>query len=400
MSIVGGLLAELSDVGRDERGGYNRQAWSSADLECRQWFLQCADALDLDVETDRNGNLWAWWASGAPGTAVVVGSHLDSVPNGGAFDGPLGVASAFAAVAALKRDAFVPARPIAVVAFADEEGARYGIACTGSRLMVGALSPDKALPLRDRDGSSMADAMKRSGIALDHVGRDEERTKRIGEFIELHIEQGHLPTRDGHSGLLEAGAPIGVADSIWPHGRWRVDFRGQQNHAGTTPMDRRRDPLIGMSSVILSVRSAAITHGALATVGKVWVTPGAVNAVAGAASVWIDVRAADEKVIRRVLAEVRRMTGFAAVEESWTATTWFDAGLTESVATGLGGVPVLPSGAGHDAGVLALAGIPSSMILVRNPSGVSHSPEEYAEDDDCETGVAALVKTLRDRVSS
>ncbi|SBS71728.1 allantoate amidohydrolase [uncultured Microbacterium sp.] len=399
MSVVGGLLGELTDVGVSASGrGYDRQSWTAADLECRQWFLQCADALDLDVETDRNGNLWAWWRPDLPGTAFVMGSHLDSVPDGGAYDGPLGVASAFTAIATLRRDDFVPTRPMAVVAFADEEGARFGVACVGSRLMVGALSSERALGLKDSDGGSLADAMTRAGQPVRHVGHDAERVARIGEFVELHIEQGHLPARDGRAGLIAADAPVGVGAGIWPHGRWRVDFPGQQNHAGTTPLAARRDPMIGLAHVVLAVRRAAQTYGALATVGKVRVVPGAVNSIPGSASLWIDARAADERAVRRVLADVRRVTGFSPTEESWTADTAFDPGLTAAVAAHLGDVPVLPSGAGHDAGVLALAGIPTTMLLVRNPTGISHAPEERADDADCEHGVAALVATIRARV--
>ncbi len=399
MSVVG-LLGELADIGRTPAGGYDRFAWGRADLDARQWFLQCADALDLDVEADRNGNLWAWWNPEAPGRALVVGSHLDSVPNGGAYDGPLGVASAFSAIGDLRREGFVPSRPVAVVAFADEEGARFGVACAGSRLMVGSLAPDRALALLDTDGVSLREAMTAAGQPTAHVGRDEDRVARIGEFIELHVEQGHLPSNGGALGLADAGQPIGVADRIWPHGRWRVDFAGQQNHAGTTPMSARRDPIIGLARVVLAVRAAAFTYGALATVGKVQVAPGAVNAVAGSASLWIDARASEEATVRRVLADVRRETGFEPTEESWTAVTAFDQGLTASIASTLGDVPVLPSGAGHDAGVLALAGIPTTMILVRNPSGVSHAPEEFAEDADCELGVGALARVIRERAGA
>ncbi|GAB3596610.1 allantoate amidohydrolase [Microbacterium tumbae] len=397
MARVTGLLGEIADVGRSAAGGYERFAWSPADLECRQWFLQCADALDLEAETDRNGNLWAWWSPQAPGPALVVGSHLDSVPNGGGFDGPLGVASAFAAVEALRRDGFVPSRPVAVVAFADEEGARFGVACGGSRLMTGALERDRALGLADAEGTTLAEAMTSAGHDPAHVGADPERVGRIGEFIELHIEQGHLPSRGGQLGLAAADAPIGVADRIWPHGRWRVDIAGRQDHAGTTPMRARRDPMIDLARVVLAVREAALAEGALATVGKVQVDPGAVNAIAGSASLWIDARAAEEGTVRRVLAAVRGSTGLIPSEESWTAETAFHPSLTDEVAAALGGVPVLPSGAGHDAGVLALAGVPTTMVLVRNPTGVSHSPEEHAEDGDCEQGVAALITTIRER---
>ncbi|HEY0261347.1 MAG TPA: allantoate amidohydrolase [Lacisediminihabitans sp.] len=403
---VTALLGELAGIGRNPvSGGYDRLAWTAADAECRAWFRQSAASLGLDVETDRNGNLWAWWHPELEGAALVVGSHLDSVPSGGPYDGPLGVASAFAAVAVLQADGVILRRPVAIVAFADEEGARFGLACAGSRLMTGALDADLARGLRDLDGTSLAEAMTAAGQNPGGLGSDAERLGRIGEFIELHVEQGHLPTNGGAAGIGAAGARIGLADQIWPHGRWRVDVTGQQNHAGTTPIADRRDPMIGLAQVILSVRAAAVREDALATVGKVRVRPGAVNAIPAAASAWIDARAADEQRIRWLVDEVERTTGLHPVEESWTAATVFDRSLVAELAPILESVtdsplPVLASGAGHDAGVLALAGVPTAMILVRNPSGISHSPEEYVDDVDCELGALALAEAIRARTAA
>jgi beta-ureidopropionase / N-carbamoyl-L-amino-acid hydrolase len=392
VSVVS-LLAELADVGASRAGGYDRLAWTSADADCRAWFVAQASSRGLEVETDRNGNLWAWLNPSLPGTALVVGSHLDSVPRGGAFDGPLGVASAFAALDALGD--FAPTRPIAIVAFADEEGARFGVACAGSRLLTGALQPDAFRALTDVDGITAADAMRAAGQTPEHVGFDAERLARIGEFIELHVEQGHLATSAGVDGLT-SDAPLGFATQIWPHGRWRIDIAGQQNHAGTTRLADRRDPMLELARVILEVRSAAEAHGILATVGKVRVSPGAVNAIPGSATAWIDARGSDEARVRLAMAEIGR----DAALESWTPTTPFDAEFVAEVGTVLGGaLPLLPSGAGHDAGILALAGIPTAMILVRNPSGISHAPEEYAEDADCERGVVALAAAIRSRAA-
>ena len=390
-----GLLDELAGVGRNPTsGGYDRLAWTGVDAECRQWFEQCAEALGLEVEVDRNGNLWAWWNESAPGSVLLLGSHLDSVPSGGAFDGPLGIASAFAAIGDLQRDGFAPARPVAVVAFADEEGARFGVACAGSRLMTGALAPHTALALMDASGVTMAEAMRAAGLRPETLGPDEARLRRIGEFIELHVEQGHLPGDGGQLGLSDSA--LGLATEIWPHGRWRVDIHGRQNHAGTTPLADRDDPMIGLARLILSVRERAELAGVLATVGKVRVHPGAVNAVPGLASAWIDARGADESRVREVIAGI----GIDAVEESWTASTPFDADLTAALSATIGHpVALLASGAGHDAGVLSLAGVPTAMVLVRNPSGVSHAPEEYAEPDDCDRGVEALVAIMRARAS-
>ncbi|HEY2642704.1 MAG TPA: allantoate amidohydrolase [Galbitalea sp.] len=396
---VGSLLGELSSVGVAPAGGFTRLAWTAADSQCREWFVQNASARGLDVEVDRNGNLWAWSHQHLPGKALVVGSHLDSVPNGGAFDGPLGVASAFAALDLLDDVGFRPTRPLAIVAFADEEGARFGVACSGSRLLTGSLDPDRLRALTDNDGVTAADAMRTMGLDARSAGADTERLTRIGEYLELHIEQGHLTTSAGVDGLTP-DAPLGLATEIWPHGRWRVDLLGQQNHAGTTRLADRRDPMLALARVILEVRRAAEANGVLATVGKVRVSPGAVNAIAGTASAWIDARGDAEASVRAAIAELQHDSGLLAIEESWTSATVFDEQFTESLASAIGGeLPRLPSGAGHDAGVLALAGIPSAMILVRNPSGISHAPEEFAEEDDAERGVVALAAAIRSRLA-
>jgi N-carbamoyl-L-amino-acid hydrolase len=157
-------LADLADIGRDaRRGGYSRHGFDRADAELRTWFTEQATRRGLDVHTDRNGNLWAWW--GRPGPdAVLTGSHLDSVPGGGAFDGPLGVVSALDAVSILRRNGFQPHRPLAVVVFGEEEGGRFGVPCLGSRLMTGALSPDAARRLVDSDGVTLAEAARAAGI--------------------------------------------------------------------------------------------------------------------------------------------------------------------------------------------------------------------------------------------
>lgn len=395
------LLSELSDVGRDPAGGVTRFAWAAAERELRGWFVERAERLGLDVETDGNGNLWAWWGAGLPGTAFVVGSHLDSVRSGGDWDGPLGVVSAFAALESLRASEWMPTRPLAVVAFAEEEGGRFGLACLGSRLLTGAAAPSHALGLVDDAGTTLAEAMTAAGHDPRRVGADPARLARIGAFVELHIEQGRMPlaggfTPTGARGLAGAGRPIGVAREIWPHGRWRIDLAGVPDHAGTTALADRVDPVLAMGEGIVEVRRAAEELGVLGTVGRVRVLPGAVNAIASSASLWVDARGEDPSRVRELVALVERRLGVAADLESWTDATRFDAALTVELASAIGGeVPELPSGAGHDAGVLSLAGIPTAMLFVRNPTGVSHSPEEHAEEADAEAGVAALTAVVR-----
>jgi N-carbamoyl-L-amino-acid hydrolase len=390
------LLSELSDVGRDPAGGVTRFAWAAAELELREWFEARAAALGLDVETDGNGNLWAWWGGALPGTAFVVGSHLDSVRSGGFWDGPLGVVSAFAAVESLKASGWMPTRPIAVVAFVDEEGGRFGLACLGSRLLTGAIEPARALALTDDSGTTLAEAMTAAGHDPRRVGADPKRVARIGAFVELHIEQGRMPLPDGARGLAGAGLPVGIAREIWPHGRWRIDLAGIPDHAGTTALADRVDPVLGMAQGVVEVRRAAEDLGILGTVGRVRVLPGAVNTIAASASLWVDARGEDPARVRDLVAQVERRLGVTAELESWTDVTRFDTALTADVAAAVGGeVPELPSGAGHDAGVLSLAGVSTAMLFVRNPTGVSHSPEEQAEESDALAGVAALTAVMR-----
>jgi N-carbamoyl-L-amino-acid hydrolase len=386
------LWAAIEPVGRSPRtGGCNRFAWTPADAELAEWFAGEAAARGLDLVVDRAGNQWAWWgdpdaavAAGRPG--VVVGSHLDSVPDGGAYDGPLGVVSAFAAVDALRAQGFRPRRPVGVVRFGDEEGARFGVACAGSRLVTGALDADVALDLRDADGVRMAEAMKAAGHDPADVGPDPETLRRVGTFVELHVEQGRA--------LVDLGRPVGVGSSIWPHGRWRLDLTGEADHAGTTRLADRRDPMLDLAAVILAARERAQAQGCLATVGKVRIEPNAVNAIPSRVTAWLDARGPLEAAVRRLVGEVAARGGTTAVVESFTADTVFDPALAARLARVLHDAPVMPTGAGHDAGILAAAGVPSAMLFVRNPTGVSHSPAEHAERDDCLAGVEALCTVL------
>jgi N-carbamoyl-L-amino-acid hydrolase len=388
------LWRSLLPIGLDRHGGgYLRYTWTSADLACREWFVEEALDRDLEVEIDRNGNVWAWWGSPDAGDAVVTGSHLDSVPHGGAYDGPLGVVSALLAVDSMRNQGTTPRRPVAVVVFAEEEGARFGVPCLGSRLLTGALDPDRARALRDRDGTTLADAMSGAGLDPARVGPDEPRLRRVGAFVELHIEQGRA--------LADRDAPVGVASAIWPHGRWRLDFSGQGNHAGTTRMADRRDPMLTLGYGVLAANEEAQRLGAHATVGRVSVEPNATNAIAARASAWLDARAADEPTLHDLVDAVRARvekraaqdgTSVALRPESTSAEVAFDAALRDAFAAELA-APVLPTGAGHDAGVLA-GHVPSGMLFVRNPTGVSHAPEEHASDVDCALGVAALTRVL------
>ncbi|WP_425483525.1 allantoate amidohydrolase [Flexivirga aerilata] len=389
----------LDPVGRVASGGYRRFAWTAEDHTLREWFAGECAARGLDLVEDRMGNQWAWWGDpDADGPGLAIGSHLDSVPDGGAYDGPLGVVSSLAAVDALRDSGFRPARPIAVVNFGDEEGARFGVACAGSRVITGAMTADRALSLTDADGVSMAEALRAAGRDPSRIGRDDETLRRVGSFVELHVEQGRVL-----ADLEPATSAVAVGTDIWPHGRWRIDLPGVANHAGTTALADRSDAMLSAAHVVLSARAAATANGCVATTGKLEVEPGGVNAIPSHVRVWLDARGADESAVRATVDAVRReaeRVGGTLTEESWTGTTRFDGDLALRLRDILGPrTPMLGTGAGHDAGVLATAGIPSAMLFVRNPTGVSHSPEEFAERDDCLRGVGALTTVVRELTS-
>lgn len=387
---VAAMLAEISPVGRATGGGWSRFAWTDEDRVLREWFTAKSRDLGLTVDVDRAGNIWSWWGGrptpDRPG--VTTGSHLDSVPGGGEFDGPLGVVSALAAVELLQDGGVVPEHPVGVVVFSDEEGARFGIACFGSRVLTGSLSAEEALSRRDAAGTTLSEALRAEGVDPEDYGADPDLVSVIGAHIELHVEQGVA--------LGDLDAPVGVASHIWPHGRWEVTVAGEANHAGTTPMDRRSDAMVRASEFVLAVRDSAVAHDASATVGRLRVEPNGVNVIPSRVTASLDVRAPGEDAVEAVLDDV---ADFAPVRQSWTPGTWFDSRLREVVAEGAAEatgqeLPVVGTGAGHDAGVLQNHGVPVSMLFVRNGTGASHTPAEHADLSDCALGVKALAGAL------
>lgn len=395
MSSAASLLDDIGGVGRDNaRGGYSRHVFEPAERELREWFTEQARRRDLDIETDNNGNLWAWW--GRPGPdALVTGSHLDSVPGGGAFDGPLGVVSALAAVDTLRARGVTPARPIAIVVFAEEEGGRFGVPCLGSRLLTGAIDADAARRLTDAEGTTFAEAAAGAGLDPARLGADPATLGRIGRFVELHVEQG--------KGLIHQDAPVALGSTVIAHGRWRFSFSGQGNHAGATLLGDRRDPMLPAAAVVGAARRvAAAWPDARATVGRLVPNPGGTNVIASGVDLWLDARVPGTGKTPAMVAEIAEAARDAAEREGCTVTVSqescsddvvFDPALRDELDRVLGGVPALPTGAGHDAAILA-AHVPTAMLYVRNPTGISHAPEEFAELADVERGSAALAEVL------
>jgi N-carbamoyl-L-amino-acid hydrolase len=395
------MWADLWPIGRSSTtGGYFRQPLTAAEREAHAWFLEQCRIRDLEVQTDPVGNVVAWWG-GPPlvdgPRAVLTGSHLDSVLDGGAYDGPLGVVSALAAVDVLRDRGVTPVRPIGITVFVEEEGSRFGLACLGSRLATGAVSWQEAAALRDRDGVRFDEALSRAGLEPDpsQVART-GLTDRIACFVELHVEQGRH--------LVELDAPVGVASGIWPHGRYRFDFTGEADHAGTTRMEDRHDPMLTYAMTALAANKQARLSGRRATFGRVDVHPNGTNAIPSRVTAWLDARAESDEHLAELVGQLQRMateratrdgTTVAVTAESVSPEVVFGAEIAGRVARQEAGRwPLVPTQAGHDAGVLSAAGVPTAMLFVRNPTGVSHSPAEHAEMADCLAGVEALATTL------
>ncbi len=391
------MWADLAPVGRSATsGGYFRQPFTPPERELADWFREQAMARGLALEADPTGNLVAWWdPDGAPERqglsrdgGILTGSHLDSVLDGGAYDGPLGVVAALAAVDELRSRGVVPTRPIGVSVFVEEEGSRFGLACLGSRLATGAISWEGARLLRDREGVAFEEVVEGGGPGL---------LEGVGCFVELHVEQG----RD----LVDRGAAVGVASEIWPHGRYRFDFAGEANHAGSTRMEDRADPMLTYAMTALAANKQARLAGERATFGRLEVTPNGTNAVPSQVLAWLDARCSSEAALSDLVETVTRQateraerdgTTVEVTAESVSGAVAFDTSLARRIARDHedGDWPVIPTAAGHDAGILAAQGIPTAMLFVRNPTGVSHSPAETASIPDCLAGVHALAETL------
>jgi N-carbamoyl-L-amino-acid hydrolase len=410
------MWADLAPVGRSSTsGGYFRQPFTTPERELSAWFVEQAVARSLRLESDPFGNLVAWWDvptvpdqlaaipaetppfdRGLSRPGVVTGSHLDSVLDGGAYDGPLGVVSALAAVDLLRERGFRPTRPIGVSVFVEEEGSRFGLACLGSRLATGATTWSHARALRDRHDVRLEEAMGSAGLDIENP-QPWLDSSRIACFVELHVEQG----RD----LVDRGRAVGVASRIWPHGRYRVDITGEPNHAGTTRMEDRKDPMLTYAMTALAANKQARVAGQRATFGRVETTPNSTNSVPSAVTAWMDARCESDEALADLVATITRQaeeraerdgTSLTVTAESVSGAVDFAPDLAARIAGEHegGDWPVIPTQAGHDAGVLSAQGIPSAMLFVRNPTGISHAPQEHASDADCAAGATALADVL------
>jgi beta-ureidopropionase / N-carbamoyl-L-amino-acid hydrolase len=389
------MWRDLLPIGRNpSTGGYFRAPFASAERELAAWYAEQAARRGLQVRYDGQGNAVAWTSlpdTRSPG--ILIGSHLDSVDNGGAFDGPLGVVSSFAALDLLSDRGVVCAKPIGVAMFVEEEGSRFGVACLGSRLATGSMNATAAGELRDRAGVWLLDALSAAGVEP-QLGSS-TLLDDVSAYVELHVEQGRR--------LVDTDRAVAVASASWAHGRWRFDFTGEPNHAGATRMEDRHDPMLTFAMTALAANKQARIAGSRATFGRVEVLPNVTNAIPEDVQAWLDARAEDATRLDRLVKGIARQaqdrasrdgTAVRMTAESQSPTVHFDPGLARRLAGVLDDAPVIPTGAGHDSAILQAAGISSAMLFVRNPTGVSHSPAEHAERVDCLLGVEALAAVL------
>ena len=375
-------LEPLLPIGRGPRGT-TRLAWSDEDAATREWFREQAAGAGLRVERDPAGNLWA--LPGSPPPWWAVGSHLDSVREGGSFDGALGVAAGFEVAARA-------AAPVAVISFADEEGARFNTPTFGSRALTGALDLS-VLDRVDADGIRMADAMSAAGVDPAGIGGAPEWLARLRGFVELHIDQ----TRE----LERAGVPAGVVRGLATRIRLRAEIHGRADHAGTTPPADRRDALGAAARLIVAALDRS-GDGLRTTASRIEVEPNALTTVPAHATVWLDARAPDATLVEAwhaAIAEVDVGLPVALSLESRSSGCEFDPGLRSrlvALSREMGGpAPELDCYAGHDAGLIA-ARLPAALVLVRNETGVSHSPDERVELEDAAFAAELVLRLLEE----
>jgi N-carbamoyl-L-amino-acid hydrolase len=381
-------LAGLDAIGRRD-DGFHRLAWTADEQASGAWFAEQAAALGLAVERDRAGNLWA--CPPTPPPWLAVGSHLDTVAGGGRYDGALGVACGFAVAAAV-------GAPVAVVSFADEEGARYNTPTFGSRALVGRLDVEEVLARADADGVTMAEAMRGAGVDPDRLGEAPEALGRLRAFLEVHIEQSRE--------LEEAEVPIGVVSALAGRMRVAVEIDGEADHSGTTRRAERRDALAAAARLIVAAEDLATDPRFVVTATRLLVEPNALSTIPGAVRLWFDARAPEIADVDAWRGELERAAAAIAVERrveirlataSRSAGVAFDARVRAALADGAraaaADAPELVCFAGHDAGVLAER-LPAGMVLVRNPTGVSHSSAEAIDLADAALAAQAVAQAL------
>ena len=392
-------LDTLAGFGADGDGGVSRPSFSAADGEARAWLARRCEEAGLGYREDAAGNVFMR-LDGPSGPPVWVGSHLDSVPNGGPLDGALGVIAALEVVRSLAEEGVALSRPVEAVSFTDEEGAYTGF--LGSKAAMGGLAAADLEGIEGRDGTPLVEAMRAAGYDPTAIGSAAVDPAAVAAYLEMHIEQGAI--------LHEARIPVGVVTHIVGVGRVTVEFVGRADHAGTTPMHLRRDAARGAADLLAALPGLPAEVGAadaVVTCGRLALAPGADNIVPGRATLHLDVRDRDRAVIESLERAVGAHAEAAAeahdlevslTRESLTDPTPLDGRLVDLTAESAAEAGLearrMPSGAGHDAQVVA-PHVPTAMVFVPSIDGRSHSPLERTEPDDLVAGATVLRGAVR-----
>ena len=384
-------LETLGQIGRATAGGLERIAFSPADWAGRRWVAQQMQALGMTVTTDAAGNTIGRY----PGLveelpAIALGSHTDTVPQGGIYDGALGVLGGLACIRALHAARQRLRHPLVLINFTAEEATMAG-GTLGSYAMTGLLNP-AVIDGVAWDGQPVRTHLQAIGLDPDRLPEAAENATRYAAYLELHIEQG---------ATLEARQlPIGIVEGIVGIRRYLVTFHGYANHAGTTTMERRQDALVAAAPFITLVREVAVAHGIVGTIGKLAVLPGAPNVIPGRVEVHLEIRGLSDAVLDQAEAQLQGAAQTAKadfVQVSNKPPVQSDPRLLAAIGEACTelALPALtmPSGAGHDAMNMA-ALCPMAMIFVPSQAGVSHSPDEYTAPEDCVNGARVLLSTL------
>ena len=393
-------LIKLSEIGRNENGGVTRLSFTESERNAKDLVTSFMKEAGLVVREDEIGNLIGRKeGKKATNPVIMTGSHIDSVINGGNFDGPAGVLTALEALQTMNEQGIQTDSPIEVIAFTDEEGARFSTGMLGSLAVAGQLSVEELFSAKDQNKVTIADAMKKVGLEAESVGNAKRNPEMIKAYVELHIEQGRV--------LENANAPVGIVSGIVGVDWYRLTLKGEAGHAGTTPMGLRKDPLAAAAKIIsYGEELARKEKSAVLTVGQLHVKPGGINIIPGEVELSFDIRDTSKDHMDKVFKLLNEYIKSVCEERE---INWSIEGLhslnpapckekvvtaiEESFAeTGLKSIR-LNSGAGHDA--MVMAGITEmGMIFVRSKDGISHNPKEWTDKEDLGIGGEILYKTL------
>lgn len=397
-------LHALSKIGYTEPGGVKRPGFSAEEKQAKELAISWMEEAGFAVAHDGAGNIIGSLAGKKEGPAIASGSHLDSVPNGGNFDGPLGVLSALEVAEAWKETGYVPDKPYELIIFSDEEGSRFNSGLTGSRAMTGDINETEIAQLRDYDGQNLQHVLEAYGSSLPAFKGAVRDLSELELFVEVHIEQGKK--------LEQAGEPVGIVSGIAGPAWMEVAFSGQAGHAGNTPMIGRTDSLVAAGEFVsrLPALPKEISESAVATVGKLDVSPNGINVIPERVVLHVDARDIEKEPRDTLVENIRNLAEEVAGKHGVSVAMQQNTGITpvpiaqelqEELAHALkeqGIEPLrIPSGAGHDAMILGRH-LPVAMLFVRSEEGISHNPKEWSSLSDCVQGIHALKTFIESRM--